>query len=75
MPVSRDETVRNLGSTYGDEWQLDAPAAFSLETQPPLTTEQRSGWASETVWTLHMSDKSTATVENRNVSLRLQRAA
>jgi len=67
MKVTGGKIVRNLGNKYGGKWQLHAPAAFPLETEPPVTIEERSGWASETVWTLHMRDKSHATVENRNM--------
>jgi len=49
------------------------PGRLPLETEPPVTTEERSGWASETVWTLHMSDKSPATVENQNMFLCVSR--
>ena len=57
MRVNGGKIVSNLGNTYEGKWQLDAPAAFPLEKEPPVTTEERSGWASEIVWTLHMSDK------------------
>jgi len=67
MRVSEGKIVRNFGNTYRGEWQLHALAAFPLQTEHPLTTEERSGWASETVWTLYTSDKSPATVENRNM--------
>lgn len=87
MRVTGGKIVRNLGNTYGGKWQFHAPAAFPLETEPAVTTEGRSGWASDcldtscerqfggpqTVWTLHMHDKSHATVENRNMFPRVLR--